>query len=183
MSSGFSLSRRRFLASAAGAAVVTTTSAIAFSPSAGARSTDRMQVAVSGLRLRTGPGTGYAVITSLAKGTVVQILDWAGKANGYDWAKVKVETTGRIGYVAVQLLAPLDDLVRPQVKVSSGPLRVRSAPGLSSSILGSLPVGAIGYVTSEMPVTKDGYVWVNVVFNAQGLRGWVAKNFLTWIQT
>jgi hypothetical protein len=32
-----------------------------------------------------------------------------------------------------------------------------------------------------MPVTKDGYVWVNVSFTSYGLTGWVAKNFLTWL--
>jgi N-acetylmuramoyl-L-alanine amidase len=181
MSSNSTLSRRRLLATAAGGAIVASTGALGLSPAAGARSSDRMQVNVNGLRLRTGPGTGYGTITSLAKGTIVQTLEWVGKANGYDWVKVKVESTGKVGYVASQLLAPLADSVRPQVKVASGPLRVRSAPGLGGSVRGSLPTGARGYVTTEMPVTKDGYVWINVVFNSHGLSGWVAKNFLTWI--
>lgn len=181
MSSNTTFSRRRLLTTAAGGAIVAATGAIAVSPAASARSTDRMQVSVSGLRLRTGPGTGYSTITTLAKGTIVQTLEWAGRANGYDWVKVKVESTGRVGYVAAQYLAPLSDTTRPQVQVASGPLRVRSTPGLSGAVLGSVPTGARGYVTTQMPVTKDGYVWVNVAFTSYGLTGWVAKNYLTWL--
>jgi uncharacterized protein YraI len=97
MSSNTTFSRRRLLTTAAGGAIVAATGVTAFSPAASARSTDRMQVSVSGLRLRTGPGTGYSTITTLAKGTIVQTLEWVGKANGYDWVKVKVESTGRDG--------------------------------------------------------------------------------------
>lgn len=176
MSSTFS--RRRFVASAAGAAAIAASAAIVASP-AGARSTDRYLVSVSGLRLRTGPGTGYAVITSLAKGTEVRYLAWGGTANGYDWAKVEVVSTGRVGYVAFQYLTSII-VARPLVKVNSGPLNVRSAPGLSSSIIRTVPAGTYGNVTEQMPVTKDGYVWVNVTFSSYGVTGWVAKNFLTW---
>jgi hypothetical protein len=31
-----------------------------------------------------------------------------------------------------------------------------------------------------MPQDANGYTWVNVQFD-DGIRGWVAKNFLTWI--
>ena len=180
MSSNTSFSRRRLLA-AAGGAVLASTGVLSISPTVSARSSDRMQVSVSGLRLRTGPGTGYSTITSLAKGTIVQTLEWVGRANGYDWVKVKVESTGRVGYVAAQYLAPLSSTTRPQVKVASGPLRVRSTPGLSGSVLTTVPTGALGEVTEQMPVTKDGYVWVNVRFANYGVTGWVAKNFLTWL--
>jgi len=181
MSSNTTISRRRLLTTVAGGATLAATGALARSPAAGARSTDRMQVSASGLRLRTGPGTGYATITSLAKGTIVRVISWHDQANGYYWVKVEVDSTGKVGYVAADFLRPLDDTSRPQIQVASGPLRVRSAPGLAGSVLGSLPTGARGYVGTQMPVTRDGYVWVNVVFSSHGLSGWAAKNFLAWL--
>lgn len=173
-------SRRRFVSTAATGAALAAAGSIALGAPAGATSTDRYLVNVSGLRLRTGPGTGYAVITSLAEGTEVRYLAWGGTANGYDWAKVEVVSTGRVGFVAFAFLTSVI-VARPQVRVNSGPLRVRSAPGLSSSVLLSLPAGTYGRVTEKMPVTKDGYVWVNVTFSSYGVTGWVAKNFLTWV--
>lgn len=94
-----------------------------------------------------------------------------------------VETTGTWGYVATTFLSPLEDPGdpdRPVVQVSAGPLRVRSAPGLSGAVIASMPTGARGVITTEMPQEADGYVWVNVQFDS-GPRGWVAKSFLTWL--
>lgn len=177
------LSRRRFLVNAAGAAALATSTAVVMSSPAGARSTDRLVVNTNGSRLRSGPGTGYRILASLAKGTQVRYLAWGGRANGYDWAKVQVVATGATGFIAFQLLSPLHPgggTGRPKVEVAAGPLRVRSAPGLGSSVIRTAPTGARGEVTTEMPVTKDGYVWVNVRFYDYG-TGWVAKNFLTWL--
>jgi N-acetylmuramoyl-L-alanine amidase len=177
MSSRFT--RRRFVATASGAALVATSAVIVARP-AGARSSDRFVVTASGLRLRSGPGTSYSVLASLAKGTEVRLLDSAGKANGYDWGRFEVVSTGKVGYLAFQFVMG-KGASGPQVKVTSGPLRVRSAPGLGSSVLRSVPAGTIGKVTEQMPQTKDGYVWVNVNFSSIGVTGWVAKNFLVWI--
>jgi N-acetylmuramoyl-L-alanine amidase len=172
--------RRRFVASAAGAvAFATATAAIVTSP-ASARSSDRFTVTANGLRLRSGPGTGYSVLASLSKGTEVRFLASGGSANGYDWGKFEVVATGRVGYLAFQYLIG-KAVSGPQVKVNSGPLNVRSAPGIRSSVLRTVPAGAIGLVTAQMPQTKDGYVWVNVAFSSHGVTGWVAKSFLTWI--
>lgn len=166
-----------------GAAALVAASPLVLSSTAGARSSDRFLVNAGGTRLRSGPGTGYRVLASLARGTEVRYLDSGGSANGYDWVKVQVVSSGATGYVAFQLLSPLDPgggTGRPKVQVASGPLRVRSAPGTGSAVKRTVPTGARGEVTTEMPVTKDGYVWVNVRFYDYG-TGWVAKNFLTWL--
>ena len=173
-------SRRRFVASAAGAVAIATTGAAIASSPASARSSDRFIVTANGLRLRSGPGTGYSVLASLAKGTEVRFLESGGRANGYDWGKFEVVSTGKVGYLAFQFLVG-KAVSGPQVKVTSGPLRVRSAPGLGGSVLRTVPTGAVGQVTTQMPQTKDGYVWVNVAFSSYGVTGWVAKNFLTWV--
>lgn len=181
MDSRFSLSRRRLLVVAAGTATAT------FAPTslsdAFARSTDAMKVNSNGVRLRSGPGLGYRVLASLSTGVIVRHTEPAGVADGYRWTKCMVESSGTWGYVATTFLSPLEDpggSDRPVVKVSAGPLRVRSQPGLSGSVIASMPAGSRGVVTTEMPQEADGYVWVNVQFDA-GPRGWVAKSFLTWV--
>ncbi|MFA7249097.1 MAG: SH3 domain-containing protein [Dehalococcoidia bacterium] len=54
-------------------------------------------------------------------------------------------------------------------------LRVRSAPGLSGTVLGCLPTGAGARVTQSGPEV-DGYHWVQV--SSGGLTGWVAAEYL-----
>ena len=178
MESRKTISRRHFAVATVGTAL-----AVLAPTSVFARSTDAMKVNSNGVRLRSGPGLGYRTLTSLSVGTIVRYTEPAGTADGYRWTKCMVETTGTWGYVATTFLSPLDDPGdpdRPVVQVRVGPLRVRSAPGLSGWIVASMPTGARGFVTTEMPQEADGYVWVNVQFDS-GPRGWVAKSFLTWL--
>lgn len=247
-------SRRRFTFLTAGSVALMATGV---ANRAGATSTDRHQINSNGVRLRSAPGTSSTVLASLSTGTIVRYLGEGGSANGYSWAKVEVESSGRVGYVAWNFLSPLSDgggitigdMVhvdaagsganlrsgpgtsygvitviqngttgtvtdgpqsgngytwfkinygdvrgwmatsviaygggsdRSYVKVASGPLRVRKSPGTSSTVLGTVPTGARGYTTTEMPQDANGYTWVNVQFDS-GIRGWVASAFLTWI--
>jgi uncharacterized protein YgiM (DUF1202 family) len=128
--------------------------------------------------LRSGPGTGHSVIRRVASGTTGTIQDGPVEADGHFWYKVRFgDATGWIVMAALAAGAGLD---RAWVRANSGPLNVRNQPGLSGKILGHVSTGAIGFVTTDMPQEASGYVWVNVQFNG-GLRGWVAKNFLTWL--
>lgn len=177
------MSRRGFLGGSAGIAALALAPSLLTTTPAAARSTDARIVNANGVRLRTAPGTGSGVIASLASGTVVRYLEYGGWANGYEWHKVRVESSGREGFVAAIFLSAPDPgggTGRPRVQVAAGPLRLRSAPGTGSTVLRTVPTGARGEVTTQMPVTKDGYVWVNVWFYDYG-TGWVAKNFLTWL--
>jgi murein DD-endopeptidase MepM/ murein hydrolase activator NlpD len=54
------------------------------------------------LRLRTGPGTQYGIITSLPYGTFVSSAEYPGTESG-EWVKVKT-STGLIGFCAVMYL-------------------------------------------------------------------------------
>lgn len=61
---------------------------------------DIRQVRGSRVNVRNGPSTRYNVILKLTQGTRVEILQDPG--NG--WVKLKVEDTGRIGWIAARLL-------------------------------------------------------------------------------
>lgn len=62
--------------------------------------TDIRQVRGTRVNLRNGPSTRYNVILKLTRGARVEILQEPG--NG--WVKLKVEDTGRIGWMASRLL-------------------------------------------------------------------------------
>ena len=249
-------SRRRFVVGAAGAAVVAVTPTLLSPFTAGATAEEMFAVATPSLRLRSGPGLQFSTLATLSMGTTVRFLAGAGTVDGYDWAKVNVVSSGKIGFVAfnflgsvpsdgfeigqmvhveagggvgnlrsgpgtgysvirrvasgttgtiqdgpleangyfwhkvrfgdatgwivMAVLVPGAGLDRAWVRANSGPLNVRNQPGLSGKILGHVSTGATGFVTTDMPQEASGYVWINVQFNG-GLRGWVAKNFLTWL--
>lgn len=63
---------------------------------------DIRQVAGARVNMRNGPSTGYNVVARLTRGTKVLILQEPG--NG--WVKLKVEETGRVGWMAAKLLEP-----------------------------------------------------------------------------
>jgi sRNA-binding protein len=62
--------------------------------------TDIRKVRSTRVNVRNGPSTRYNVILKLTRGTRVEILQDPG--NG--WVKLKVEDTGRIGWMAARLL-------------------------------------------------------------------------------
>jgi len=251
-----SFSRRRFVMGSVGATALSLIPSLLVVAPAGATAEEMFAVATPGLRLRSGPGLRYSTVATLAMGTTVRFLAGGGTADGYDWAKVKVVSSGKTGFVAFKFLGPIPSdgygigqmvhveasngvgnlrsgpgtgyrvisavasgktgtikdgpveangyfwykatfgnvtgwmvaavlapgagLDRAWVRAASGPLNVRQQPGLSGKILGHVSAGAIGFITTDMLQEANGYVWVNVEFKG-GLRGWVAKNFLTWL--
>ncbi len=53
-------------------------------------------VDASRVNMRSGPGTGYAVLTRLGKGDSVEVLSDTGDG----WLKLRVVDTDRIGWMA-----------------------------------------------------------------------------------
>jgi uncharacterized protein YgiM (DUF1202 family) len=152
---------------------------------ASARSTDVLIVNANSTRLRSGAGTSFGVVASLARGTEVRFLDNGGNANGYTWYKVKVLSTGRDGFVASSLLSAPDSTggdpgFPPNVTVTSGPLRVRQYPGVSQPVLATVAVGAKGWLTQRTSAWVDGYQWFEVTFlvNGRYVTGQVAGSFV-----
>jgi len=171
------LSRRRFLVSSAGAAVVAVPSLLTV-PSAGARSTDRLRVTVNGLRLRSGPGTGKGVIASLAKGTVVRnLFAEAVKANGYTWIKVEVDSTGAVGWVASEFLGPVDQgwPIGSMAHVAVSRANLRSSPSLSAGVVTTVGQGTTGTVV-DGPGSGSGHTWYKLNFG--DAQGWMSTTVL-----
>ncbi|HWV24374.1 MAG TPA: SH3 domain-containing protein [Thermomicrobiales bacterium] len=148
-----------------------------------AASADSPYVVTSGpLNLRSGAGTGYAIIASLSVGTGLDVIENAGTANGYSWVKVQVDSIGMDGYVASDFIGPQGSsgggsfpVGANVVTVSS--LNVRSGPGLGYSVIVALWDGAPCTITGD-PVSADGYTWYPIR-TGYGTEGWVAGEFLS----
>ena len=175
-------SRRQFVMSSIGsAAVVLGGGALR---DTAATSTDRRRINSNGVRLRSGAGTGYAILATLSTGTIVRYLANGGSANGYTWAKVEVESTGRVGFVASQFLSPLSDgggitigdMVHVDTASGSG-ANLRSGPGTGYSIVAVVRNGLTGTVT-DGPRSGNGYTWFKVNFG--DTQGWMATVVLAY---
>jgi uncharacterized protein YgiM (DUF1202 family) len=189
MSTRGAFSRRRFMAHAAGVAALAATGSLAIAQPGSARSTDTLIVNSNGSRLRSGAGTRYSVVTTLAKGTEVQYLSNGGTVNGYTWYKVKVLKTGKQGYIASILVAapgttppPAGDPgFPPNVTVTRGPLNVRQYPGLSYGVVATVAQGAKGWLTQRTFVKADGHLWAEVTFKvgSRYITGYVSSSFVS----
>jgi uncharacterized protein YgiM (DUF1202 family) len=173
---GMPLNRRSVFKAAAGigltAALLGPASGLV-SPAA-ARSTDSLIVNTSGARLRSGPGTGYGVLASLAKGAEVRYLADGGSANGYRWYKVKVLSTGKEGFVASSLLSAPDgsgDPVIVGVMYTTARVNLRSGPSTGHQVLRVVAADTAVQVTDE---AYNGYRYV--IHN--GLAGWISEGYL-----
>jgi mannosyl-glycoprotein endo-beta-N-acetylglucosaminidase len=144
---------------------------------ADARSTDSLIVNTEGARLRSGPGTSYSVLTSLAKGTEVRFLADGGTANGYRWYKVRVLATGKEGFMASNLLSapgssPGSDPVIVGTATTTATVNLRSGPSTGHQVLRVVASGATVQVSSTI---QSGFRYV--VHN--GLAGWIADQYLS----
>jgi uncharacterized protein YgiM (DUF1202 family) len=175
---GKSLNRRSAFKTAAalGAAALVASPALGLVAPASARSTDSLIVNTAGARLRSGPGTGYSTLASLAKGTEVRFLADGGYANGYQWYKVLVLATGKSGYVAAFLLSAPDgtgDPVIIGIMYTTAAVNLRSGPSTSNSVL---RVVAKDSAVQASDTARNGYRYV--IHN--GLAGWIAESYLSF---
>ncbi len=138
----------------------------------------------SSVRFRTGPGTSYTVIASLAKGTVVTVLGTEG-----NWYKCSYD--GDEGYISKTYVTlasaggttsggttgtigggtTTDTTVSGTGTVSCTSLRLRSGPSTSSSTITTLSKGTVVTIKGS----QNG--WLNVTVN--GEEGWVSGEYIT----
>ena len=118
----------------------------------------------SNLNLRTGPGTGYGIITSLRNGRPVKLIKKSG-----NWYKVKT-MGGTTGWVSKKYLKAG---AYANVDTCCTGLNVRKGPGTGYGIKGSFAHG-----TRHLLATKVSGNWAYVSKNC--LSGWCSMNYLDW---
>ncbi len=138
------------------------------------------RVGGDGLNVRSAPSIGADVIGSLDEGTIVQGEDGLTSASGRRWRHI---VSPRVGFVADDFLDPVRDGPTGDthrfrvVGVGSNGLNLRSAPGLGSTVIGTLDEGDV--VEAEATTTPaNGRDWRRVV---KPRAGFVAATFLNRI--
>ena len=135
------------------------------------------RVGGDGLNVRSAPSIGGDVIGNLDEGTIVQGEDGLTSASGRKWRHI---TSPRDGFVANDFLDPVGaepsgGTRKYRVRgVGSNGLNLRSAPGLGSTVIGTLDEGDV--VEAEDQTTPaNGRDWRRVV---KPRDGFVAATFL-----
>jgi len=118
------------------------------------------------LRLRTGPGTTYSIVTHLSKGDIVVILE---RTNS-EWYNVNFH--GKTGYVSVQYLKDVltAENFNAQGRVTGDRVNIRTKPNTASDILGTYKKDI------EMTVIGINSGWYKVKHD--GKTGYVRSDFM-----
>ena len=122
-------------------------------------------VSGTNVRVRSGAGTGYDILKTLDKGTLVELTVQEG-----DWYRISYD--GARGYIASQYVTRYDSAtgLSGAGKVTADVLNIRSAPKSGSTSLGTASHGAV------LTVTGIEGSWFAVSYN--GVSGYVASQYV-----
>ncbi len=149
-------------------------------PSGGFSAGESVRV-TAGLYLRTGPGTGSTVTTTMPTGTTCTVVSGPTAANGLNW--YQLDTPYGRGWAAGEYLARTSTTPPPstigytpgtRLKTTTS-LRLRSSASASAGIIATMPAGTICTVVSG-PQASGGYTWYQL--DTPYGRGWAAGEFL-----
>jgi peptidoglycan/xylan/chitin deacetylase (PgdA/CDA1 family)/uncharacterized protein YraI len=143
----------------------------------------------AGLYLRTGPGTGYGVVTTMPTGTTCTVVSGPTAANGYSW--YKLTTPYGTGWAAGEFLQKTSITPPPtpppptpppagqfvagdKVKVTAG-LYLRTGPGTGYGVITTMPTGTVCTVVSG-PTAANGHSWYKLT-TPYG-TGWASGAYL-----
>lgn len=143
---------------------------------------DVVYVASDTLNLRSGPGTGYAVIAVLTYQDSGTITDGPVAANGYRWYEVDFGGS-LIGWCASRFLGLQSGPPSGQfglgswVLVDDGPLNIRTGPGTGYAVSGTAATGT-ALTIIEGPTSANGYSWYEIE-TVNGGTGYCVDAYLT----
>lgn len=129
------------------------------------------------LNVRSGPGTGYAWIGSLAKGDWVQI---EGESSG--WYRAVVVETGLSGYVSKNFIqvwdgqAPSGNIAVVQNPAGTRFLNLREYPSYTANVLG---IFYNGETCTVLDRRSDGWVYVSTVKDGWQQYGYFRSEYLS----
>lgn len=157
------------------------------------------------VNMRTGPGTGFSVITVLRSNTYGAVLDGPTTGGSFQWYQVDMGSQGT-GWVAGDYLAIVNGAtasptrtstrtpthtpsrtptttsggfpVGSTVRTTAG-VNMRQGPGTGYSVITVLPINKSCTVLSG-PVAGTGYQWYQLNCSGYG-SGWVAGEYLTQV--
>lgn len=150
---------------------------------------DQIEVIDGPLNMRTGPGTGYNVVVSLATGDQLCVLDGPVSADGYTW--YKIDTGSSQGWTVGEFCGLIAAggcrtssagfLVGDTIEVVDGPLNLRSDPSTDAAVTGSVATGmALCVLDGPTSNSTDVFTWYRV--DGDGQQGWTAGDYCTLLK-
>ena len=133
------------------------------------------------LHLRKGPGTNTASVGYVHNGDAIRIYtDVTGKdSSGNLWTKIKVNSTGKSGYVRNIFIAFNGQSTGLSVYIGAdgGTLNVRKGPGTKYAILGTVKQG------DAVTLIKKGSMWSRIQVVKNGLVGYINTEYIKGLYT
>jgi len=132
-------------------------------------------IATANVSLRSGPGVSYPVLTTLPKGTKINVVG----RQGY-WLKVESKPGDALGYIDEQFAAP-EGIAENSITNKPPPKGVyrtlvdvdlRQGPGASYPIVARLPSGI------KVHVVRTEGDWLRVESKHGGKPGYLEKKFV-----
>lgn len=118
--------------------------------------------------LRVNPGTSYAILTTVPKGTIL-------KLNNYSNGWYQATYSGKTGWISEIVLGAVP--INQYVTVSGVyQLNIRITPSSTAQIVGTL---VQGQYAQKLDQTSDGG-WYKISIN--GIQGWSYSKYITYIQ-
>lgn len=133
---------------------------------------DTAVVSANILNVRSGPGTGYSIITQVGSGNRLTVLEKSG-----DWYCVSL-STGQKGWLAGWLVsiepsqAPAAQTTTQVARVNGSSVNIRSGPGTGYNVVTQVGSGA------TLPILGSSSGWYNVR-TGSGSSGWIAGWLVT----
>jgi uncharacterized protein YgiM (DUF1202 family) len=141
---------------------------------------DVVETTVDNANLRTKPGLKGSIDATLPKGKVLTIVEGPTTTDGYTWYRVSGEKSA--GWLATSTFAPSASAAPAReytngsrVEVSTRLLNIRTEPGLSGSIVATLPQGDVATVVAG-PEDHGNITWLKIDSNLG--TGWVAEQYV-----
>ena len=134
------------------------------------------------LAVRSGPGTSYSKLGTIAKGKTFSISGKAKDSSGTWWYTFSFN--GKTGYVSSKYVTTKTSSgateevqnATGKVNTKTDPLIVRSGPGTSYSKIGSLAKGKTFAITGKAK-DSSGKTWYKLTYN--GRIGYVSGSYVT----
>lgn len=125
------------------------------------------------LNVRSGPGTGYGVVTWVKNGQAITVVE-----NTSPWAKIKVNSTGKTGYIKAKYIASGSEpasggtLATVTTKYAGSVVNVRKGPGTDSEVAFKVTGG------SRVEICGESGNWYLIKAN-NGKTGYISRNYVT----
>jgi len=133
------------------------------------------------LNVRSGPGTGYKKLGTIAKGKNIIVLTKQTNSKGEVWYKYKFNTN-KNGYISAKYVKLKETFKTDKVTsfnrkavIKSQTLKVRAGAGTIYSHIGTLKKGEVVYITKKIK-KRTGKVWYR--FSYDGANGYVNSEYI-----